>query len=115
MEENSDLALLNDIEKLNDANDLATVLDKLKTNPGLLWYFQTTLANSPMPIDYIFRYGEGASEEYLNFVLPQIENGTFKIEWLDEAFRKEYQKLIDQWLKDDPEIRAVLKPMFYAE
>lgn len=114
MEENSDLALLNDIEKLNDANDLATVLDKLKTNPGLLWYFQTTLANSPMPIDYIFRYGEGASEEYLNFVLPQIENGTFKIEWLDEAFRKEYQKLIDQWLKDDPEIRAVLKPMFYA-
>ncbi len=114
MEENSDLALLNDIEKLNDENNLETVLDKLKTNPGLLWYFQTTLANSPMPIDYIFRYGEGASEEYLNFVLPQIENGTFKIEWLDEAFRKEYQKLIDQWLKDDPEIRAVLKPMFYA-
>ncbi|HRU50327.1 MAG TPA: hypothetical protein P5155_02370, partial [Candidatus Absconditabacterales bacterium] len=114
MEENSDLALLNDIEKLNDENDLAKVLNELETNPGLLGYFQTTLANSPMPIDYIFRYGEGASEEYLNFVLPQIENGTFKIEGLDEAFRKEYQKLIDQGLKDDPEIRAVLKPMFYA-
>jgi len=36
MEENSDLALLNDIEKLNDENDLAKVLNELETNPGLL-------------------------------------------------------------------------------
>jgi hypothetical protein len=36
MEENSDLALLNDIEKLNDENNLAKVLNELETNPGLL-------------------------------------------------------------------------------
>jgi len=36
MEENSDLALLNDIEKLNDENNLAIVLNELETNPGLL-------------------------------------------------------------------------------
>ena len=33
---------------------------------------------------------------------------------MDKAFVSEYKRLVEQWLVDDPEIRAVLKPIFYA-
>jgi|GEM_PF-4750222 hypothetical protein len=49
-----------------------------------------------MPIDYIFRYGKTAQEEYIDYVLPQVENGTFKIEGLDNAFADQYKKLLEQ-------------------
>lgn len=113
MEQNWDVGLLSDLEKLK-GKDLKEILKEIKTNPGLLNYLQNILANSPMPIDYIFRYGKNASAEYLNFVMPQIENGNFKIEWLDEKFKEEYKRLVEQWMVDDVEIRAILKPMFYA-
>ena len=118
MEQNGDLALLSDVKKLKEEGWedgwLKEILGEFENNPWLLGYFQTTLANSPMPIDYIFRYGKTAQEEYIDYVLPQVENGTFKVEGLDNAFADQYKKLLEQWLVDDPEIRAVLKPIFYA-
>jgi hypothetical protein len=59
---------------------LDDILKEMKTNPGLLNYLQNILANSSMPIDYIYKYGKNASAEYFNFVMPQIENGNFRIE-----------------------------------
>lgn len=113
MEQNGESALLSDVKELKK-QWLEEILEELKTNPWLLNYLQTTLANSPMPIDYIFRYWENAQEEYLNYVLPQIESGEIWIEWLEKAFADQYNKLLKEWLVDDPEIRARLKPMFYA-
>ncbi len=113
MEQNGDVALLSDVEKLQN-EPLEKILEAFKTNPGLLGYFQNTLANSPMPVDYIFRYGANASKAYMEFVLPQIESGNFKIEWLENKFQAEYKRLVEQWLVDSPEIRDILKPMFYA-
>jgi len=113
MEQNGDVGLLSDLKWLQ-WKGLDDILKEMKTNPGLLNYLQNILANSSMPIDYIYKYGKNASAEYFNFVMPQIENGNFRIEWLEEKFQDEYKVLVEQWLVDDPEIKAILKPMFYA-
>jgi hypothetical protein len=66
---------------------------ELKTNPGLLKYMQNTLINSPIPMEYILKYGESATEQYL---MPQIVSDNVEIKGLDERFEKEYNNLLRQ-------------------
>ncbi|HRX63623.1 MAG TPA: hypothetical protein P5060_00790 [Candidatus Absconditabacterales bacterium] len=103
-------ALLADLEKM-EGKDLKELLEEFAKNPGLLSEIRSTLVNSPIPIEHIYRYGENASEMY---VLPQIMANNVEVAGLEEVFEKEYNKLLSQGLKDSPEIRAVLKPMVYG-
>jgi hypothetical protein len=72
---------------------------------------QNTLINSPIPMEYILKYGELATEQYL---MPQIMSDNVEIKGLDENFEKEYNNLLKQGLKDSPEVRAILKPTIYG-
>jgi len=96
---------------LDDSSDLNDVLEQFNRNPGLLNYLQGMLVNSPIPIEYIFKYGKSAAENYL---MPQIMSNNVDVAWLNDLFKREYDKLLSQWLKDTPELRTVLKPMVYG-
>ncbi len=109
MSKNGQTNLAMDLE--NKWDNLEDLLVELKNNPWLLKYMQGILINSPIPVDYIFRHGIWAAEQYF---MPQIMSGNIEVEWLDQKFELEYRKLLQQWLKDTPELRSVLKPMIYG-
>jgi|GEM_PF-3142041 len=85
-------ALLADLEKM-EGKDLKELLEEFAKNPGLLSEIRSTLVNSPIPIEHIYRYGENASEMY---VLPQIMANNVEVAGLEEVFEKEYNKLLSQ-------------------
>jgi hypothetical protein len=50
---------------LNSIGSITDMVEEIKTNPGLLNSLQNIFINSPIPMDYILKYGKDASERYL--------------------------------------------------
>lgn len=115
-------ALLLDLQNCKDWNefDLSELNDEINKNTWLQTSLQNLLVNSPIPIEYIFKYGIDANEYYFKSwdadVLSSVLSGTIEIEWAEEKLDEEIKKLISQWLIEEniPELRTVLRPMFYA-
>lgn len=116
--------LLDDLDKLwGDKEDKITLVElntEFKTNPWLLNALQEMLVNSPIPLEYIYRYGSNAAEKYLSNpdtnLLENILNNSVEIEWANALLDKEIKSLLAQWLEIEkvPELKSVLKPMFYG-
>ncbi len=117
MEKTGQYNLLSDLNSIGWVENMVT---EIQTNPGLLNSLQNMLVDSPIPMDYILRYGKDASEKYLESdkadILSKVLTGKVTIDWLDQKLDKEIQNLVKQGLDIEkiPEIRSVLKPMFYG-
>lgn len=117
-------ALLHDLDALWWKNEEEITLEKLNAeiakNPGLLNAFQEMLVNSPIPLEYIYRYGSDAAERYLSNpdtdLMHKLLSGKIEVEGVKLLLDKEIKKLVAEWLEVEkiPELKSVLKPMLYG-
>lgn len=104
--------------------DHPSLLDQFEKNPSILKYLQNLLVNSPANlVDSIFKYGNGseaAAETETQSEQAEMTASQEAIEMImndakfNEAFEREYKNLVEQWVKDTPEVKARFKPIVAA-
>lgn len=122
-EKAEDVSTFNKLKTITNY-DPKSLLEWFRKDPSILKYLQNLLVNSPANmVDNIFKYWVG------NEVKTENESRTEQAEMMasqeaieqimndakfNEAFEREYQKLVEQWVKDTPEVKARFKPVVAA-
>ena len=114
-------SLLSDLESLLVDWTTPTELNEaFKTNWWLKSALQGMLANSPIPVEYIYRYGAAAGEKYLTDpatdLLSNIIDGSVEIDDAEVLLDAQIKELARQWLntQEIPKLKSALRPMFYG-
>lgn len=104
--------------------EAADLLEWFRENPSIIKYLQNMLVNSPADlVDNIFKYWAGNEVESERADQSELSEITASQEAIQDimndekfkaAFEREYQKLVEQWLKNTPEVKARFKPVVAA-
>lgn len=109
------------VEKINvlwNKASLDDVFNLFKQDPGLLSSISDVFTKTPVPVSYIMRYGESAFEKYNkdwnNKSLDKLGEDAEIKETIDKWFDSLYNKLLDEWLNDDSEIKEKLRLHYHG-
>lgn len=83
---------------------------------AVLKYLQNLLVNSPADmIDNIFKYGWETYNEQLEITASQRAiQEIMNDKKFNETFEEQYKNLVEQWIKDTPEVKLRIKPIVAA-